>query len=315
MRKFIVKTFISALVALIILSGLGILADAGIRKSKDNEYCEIHNGKIDADLLICGSSRAWVHISPQIIDSAFNINSYNIGLDGQPYPLQIAKYNFYTEYNQKPKYIIYETDELSFITRKDLYNTNLYLPFLKDTALTATLKNYEEGYNDIDFYNPFTKYMGKPGRIIWGILQFFDIKYAGYNTKIKGYEASSRGWDNSFDEFRKQNPNGIKQPYSQDLFEVFENFVNDRKKENINIAFVWTPQYFEYTEMLLNKDEILNYYKRLSIKYDIPFLDYSNDSICFQKKYFYNSQHLNKMGAELLSRRLAEDLKQIHFIK
>jgi hypothetical protein len=45
-------------------------------------------------------------------------------------------------------------------------------------------------------------------------------------------------------------------------------------------------------------------------KYDIPYLDYSNDTMSFNKVYFYNSTHMNIRGAELFSKKLVMDLKK-----
>ena len=50
-------------------------------------------------------------------------------------------------------------------------------------------------------------------------------------------------------------------------------------------------------------------YRDISTKYSIEFYDYSNDSLCFDKKYFYNASHLNNTGAEIFSKTLARDLK------
>lgn len=44
---------------------------------------------------------------------------------------------------------------------------------------------------------------------------------------------------------------------------------------------------------------------------DITFLDYSKDSICTDKINFYNSQHLNAIGAGKFNRKLSNDLKKI----
>lgn len=315
MKRFLIKTIFLSSIIFVLLSVLGIVVDAGLRKSRDNEYCEIYNGGINADLLICGSSRAWVHISPQIIDSAFNINSYNIGLDGQPFLMQIAKYSFYRESNNKPKYIIYAVDNISLNKRKDIYNINLYLPFLNNETLAQTLQKHS-GYNLVDYYNPFTKYAYKKGSIKWGILQFFNIKYSEpYYQKVKGYQGLVREWDNSFDNFKKQNPNGFEQKYDKEVFDAFEQFVKVQRKDDVKIIFVWTPQYIEYTEMLLNKKEALNFYTGLSDRYNIPFLDYSTDTICYNKSYFYNSQHLNKAGSELFTKKLVHDIDSLKIVK
>ena len=64
-----------------------------------------------------------------------------------------------------------------------------------------------------------------------------------------------------------------------------------------------------------NRGEVLSLYTNYSHKYNIPFYDYSNDAISYQKKYFYNTNHLNKTGAELFTAKFIDTLKQSHLIK
>ena len=59
----------------------------------------------------------------------------------------------------------------------------------------------------------------------------------------------------------------------------------------------------------------MNLYSHYSKKYQIPCYDYSNDTICFQKKYFYNASHLNRKGAELFTHQLVNTLQHDEIVK
>ena len=50
-------------------------------------------------------------------------------------------------------------------------------------------------------------------------------------------------------------------------------------------------------------------FKKLSKEYQIPFYDFSNDSISYHKKYFYNASHLNNFGSQLFTKELIDKLK------
>ena len=53
------------------------MVDAGLRKSRNAYFAnwnDLYNSKINADLLIMGSSRAEFHISPKILDSLLTLN-------------------------------------------------------------------------------------------------------------------------------------------------------------------------------------------------------------------------------------------------
>lgn len=38
-------------------------------------------------------------------------------------------------------------------------------------------------------------------------------------------------------------------------------------------------------------------------EYNIPFMDYSTDRLSDSKKYFYNTLHLDKVGAEFFTKK------------
>ena len=54
----------------------------------------------------------------------------------------------------------------------------------------------------------------------------------------------------------------------------------------------------------------MNLYRQFAKKYDLIFLDYSNDPISYNKSLFYNSNHLNAEGSEIFSKKLAADIKK-----
>jgi lysophospholipase L1-like esterase len=56
-------------------------------------------------------------------------------------------------------------------------------------------------------------------------------------------------------------------------------------------------------------------YRKYADDYQIPFFDYSNDSLCLNKELFYNTTHLNKKGADLFSKKLASDLRTGDILK
>lgn|GEM_PF-3251246 len=41
------------------------------------------------------------------------------------------------------------------------------------------------------------------------------------------------------------------------------------------------------------------------------FLYYHDDTLCYNRNYFHNSQHFNSTGADIFSGHLANDLKTI----
>ena len=83
----------------------------------------------------------------------------------------------------------------------------------------------------------------------------------------------------------------------------------------LSIIFVNAPEYIEGQIFTKNRGEVLSLYTNYSHKYNIPFYDYSTDAISYQKKYFYNTNHLNKTGAELFTTKFMDTLTNSSVIK
>ena len=79
------------------------------------------------------------------------------------------------------------------------------------------------------------------------------------------------------------------------------------------VVLVWAPE-LEDRRVLVHKqmEGIQDKLKKLVAENEaISFLDYSKDSISFNKDYFYDSFHLNEKGANLFSNKLAMDLQNL----
>ena len=105
---------------------------------KDNSYAggeytvwnDLYNGNVDSEIVVYGSSRAWVHIDPIILENNLGKTSYNLGIDGHNFWLQYLRHKTLLKYNTKPKYIIFSVDVSSLYKRKGLHNLEQFLPYM-----------------------------------------------------------------------------------------------------------------------------------------------------------------------------------------
>ncbi|GHS97432.1 hypothetical protein FACS189421_04230 [Bacteroidia bacterium] len=275
------------------------------------EINDIYAGKILSDLVIVGSSRAEVQFSPAIIDSVLNVNSYNIGQSATDYTGQIGLYNIYKERNGKPEYIIHQVDDL-FGKKSCLYDLASYFPYLTDTVVSNLTKQYDD-LHWLDYHNPITKYWQQ--KVIFSGWTEVLTNRAVFDTiKYKGYYGSESEWDDSFVRYKKKYPDGVIIEMNEEIISEMREYISKAEQDSIKIALVFAPQYIEYQQMVLNRQDVIDFWSNLAKETDVLFLDYTPDSISYDKQYFYNSQHMNKKGAELFSRKLAEDLKKYNFV-
>ncbi|MES2518275.1 MAG: hypothetical protein V4585_09225 [Bacteroidota bacterium] len=289
------------------------MVDAGLRKSR-NEYFaswnDLYSSKINADLLIMGSSRAAFHISPKIIDSTLSLNSYNLGLSAWHFDMQYARFKMYLQHNRMPKYIIHNVDVYGFSKRADVADSEQFLPYIQDTILQKTIRGHKGEFDIYQRNIPLLKYRNQQKIAFEGIFTFLNFtNFYDTTTKYKGYRGNDFAWNKDFERFKKRYPKGAKYTFDKEVKRQFIEYLAFCKREKIKVFLVYAPEYYEVQPFYKNKYELIKLCTESAKKYDCEFLDYSKNSLCYNRKYFYNSQHLNTKGSELFSLDLGEKLR------
>lgn len=312
MKKFLLR--ISLFLSL--FSGVYLIVfyciHEGLRKSQYLDYTEwnaIYDGSINADWVIMGSSRAWKQVDPRIVDSTFQLNSYNLGIDGYHVPMQLTKFQIYQEHNSDPQKMIYIVDHFSLDKRTDLFNKDQFLPYLNDPVLASRLSEYE-GFNWEHFHLPYYQYSGSKEICLAGFMEFFGIKKFAAD-KFKGYQPQYKVWEVDFDQEREENPNGKSAKVLPHVVNEFDLFIRGLAEQNIEVVLVYSPDQIDFQSYITNRDSVISIYRNLALKHNIPFIDFSNHPMCNDKTYFYNPTHLNTVGAELFTRTLCDSIKFI----
>jgi hypothetical protein len=269
---------------------------------------DLYHGDINAEMLIYGSSRAWVHIDPEMLEKNFERKTYNLGIDGHNFWLQLLRHKTYSQLNLKPKYIIYSLDVHTLSKREDLFNLEQFIPYmLFNTEIKEYTSSYD-GFSNVDFNVPIVRFR-RVKNLLSGLVNSFNSE----PMRIKGFYGVDRTWNNDLLNAQKENED---YQVIQDSVSIglFHKFLTECKESNIKIIFVYTPEYIDGQNFVKNREEIFSQFTILSEKFDIPFLNYSNDDICSKKEYFYNASHLNEKGSEIFTQKLVKDLKSRNLI-
>lgn len=319
MRKD-VKYFLFFLVPVLLFSySLDVLISKNIKKSNkfaEKEYTTwntIFEGKINSDLLIYGASRAWVQFNSTMIEDSLHIPTYNLGIDGLYFQMQYFRHKMLMKNNKKPKLIIIAIDMFSLEKRKDLYNLEQFLPYMLWNKEIKTATSGYKGFTAIDYEIPLIRYYGRT-RAIETAFRFASGHLSNPVCRVKGYQARDETWNTDFDNAKLKMKEQVINP-DKSIILLFETFINECNSQNIKLIFVNAPEYSEGQKFIKNREEVLAIYTKWSKQYHIPFYDYSKSSISFQKKYFYNSIHMNKKGSELFTAQLIDTLKQSNTIR
>ncbi len=312
LRKFVQRLFSFLVLISLVGISLSYLIDSGLRKSNLIPYKawnDVLGSKINADILIQGSSRAAVHYSPALIDSTFNLGSYNIGLDGKTFRIQYFRFLLYLKHNKQPKYIIQNVDNRTLGIDSGGFDPQ-FLPYLNINEIETAV----ERYNTItwpDKHIPLYKYHGNYELVIKGLMSYFNFSYTQHKIDYKGFMTHDKKWDSSFREYVKSRPNGWYDQVDSDTKGLFEEFLNVCRDRGIKVIFIYAPEFHESQKLSLSRDSITNIFTSFSKVYSIPFLDYSDNDICLDSSFFYNSHHLNSYGLKKYERIYLNDLKLI----
>jgi len=268
---------------------------------------DIYNSNVMCGIAIYGSSRAWVHIDPKILKDSLELDAYNFGIDGHNFWLQYLRHLEFLKHNIKPQTIILSVDIYSLQKRNDLYQPDQFLPYMLWNSNVQKYTSSYKGYNNFDYYLPLFRYSGKTNALKTIFNNFFRNQ-SSEKFRYNGFFGMDREWNNDLEK-AKANTGSYTVKLDSSSITLFEKFINECKHNNIELIFVYTPEFIEGQLFVSNRDDVINLYKYFSNKYSISFYDYSKDSICLDKTCFYNASHLNKRGADIFSRELANDLK------
>lgn len=307
--KYIKYLFILFIISYLILACIDISYSNQLKKmplfsGEVQEWNRIEKGKTNPELAIFGSSRAFIQINPEILENNLKLKTYNFGLNGSKFKMQFYRFKLYLNNNVKPKIVVWNLDTFSFSHIDSVFQPNQYAPFmLWNFKLYSTIKEYKDTHF-LDFILPLYRYRNQK---YWND-QIKRSKKEKLNKegffRNNGFKSYDREWNVNWNKLKYKPSN-----FSQTDYLLLDQLIKLCQKNNIQLIFILSPEYHKGQAYMTNRQQIISQYRSIIIKYNLPFIDYSQDSISNQKKYFYNTTHMNYKGANAFSLKLAKDLK------
>ena len=307
MKRFL-QTILIVLVLLLVISIPFDYAFSNyLSHSKARKYDvwnDIIYGSVDANLLVLGSSRAWVQYDTHILDSMLNTNSYNLGIDGSAINRQMLRYNMYSHYqNHTPKVVLMNVDYMSTLGWTIGYEREQFFPYFHIEYAGKEMKEVEP-FSLGELYLPMFRYYKQ------GVYSTF-LESSDDKTLFKGYEGKDREWDGTqyskIESFHFSKNGKTEQ--------AFDEFLSQLKEQDVKVVFVYAPVYIGLTNKVDNLSDCYETFQYYSEKYQIPVLDYTYYYLSYDTAHFYNATHLNKTGAELFTTKLCHDLDSLGILQ
>lgn len=293
MKKFLIHSVVFAAILWVFAIIADIYVSNNLRYSKERKYTAwngIYNDTTYYDLVINGSSRAWVQYDPHILDSILHLNTYNLGIDGSAINRQIIKYHKYCELHGQPKYLLQNIDIFT-MARTFGYEREQFFPyFFYDKDLLHKADKYEH-FTLLEKYIPYYRYIG---------IDLHDWDAGLY----KGYCGQDKAWDGSM--FSQMDTVQVSSDSS--MLRLFDDFLTEQAHLGTRVILVYSPIYHGVIDKCPDTGKMYTMYDSLAIKHHLYILNYIEMPLCYDTAYFYNATHLNRQGAEIFTTRLAQDL-------
>ena len=305
MKKKRIKQLIAVASTLICIGlldyGVGIFFDCMLKKLPDEgERVAKSNyviSRVEADILVIGSSRAESHYDSRIIHEYYPDKTiYNCGMDDQGFYYQVAVINCILD-RYTPKMLIWDFQHDEFentgISNLSLlypyyYNNEYVHCFLDEMIPSLKYKIWLNSY----------RYNGTAARILKA--QHQTIKDNSDRMGFGGHESVNNSVQLSADTLTIED-----YPINTRRFELFMQTVNRLKDTGVEIVIVESPLY----DIYMGTSSTIKTLQKESKNGQFVFIDDSQmPELLGKTDYMYDRKHLNNIGARIFTKHLCEQL-------
>ena len=317
MKKYIIKLVLISLIPILLV----VAFDFWLR-NQNSLYAEKYNGLIDkkdsVQVLILGNSHANYALDPSEFTHYFAYNLANVsqkiyfdkrltlkaienGISKLQYVfISIDYHSLHTSTQGIRNYWSYYANGIKY--KNDKYLLSNVSPFLWGYTPKVSIAMFRKKIiNRIKYYNTNTinfdveNGVKLTDSINRGFIGFTGTDPSNFNPSW--YETRAKSFDEPLHSEREE------------IIIDLEDFISKLIDQGIKPILISSPTYYEYNRYLnpslLEKNE--NDIKLLCNKFELVYWNYMNDKQ-FQKRDFYNCDHLNKEGARKFSTILSNRL-------
>jgi len=290
---------------------MNAIITSGLRRIKTSAFGatnQIMEGKVNADIVITGSSRALAHYDPRTIEAITGRTAFNLGRNGSQTDMQVAFLKAYLAHNRKPELVVHNLDVFTFQTTRKVYDPVQYMPYLYDPELYGALRKINPNMWK-SRYVPLYGYVVEDMNFSWvmGFKGFWG--WSPPEDYFLGFNPRSRKWTDDFEHFKASHPNGVRFAIEPAGIQVVEDLIRVCRQDRIQLIFVYSPEYIEMQSLTKNRADVFDHFHELADRFDVPVWDYSHWKYAGNQDFFQNSQHLNATGAAVFSDDVANRLK------
>lgn len=298
-------------IVVVLIFVMNAMITSGLRRLRTSAFGasnQIMEGKVNAQIVISGSSRALAHYDPRRIEAITGRTAFNLGRNGAQTDMQVAFLKAYLAHNRKPEIVVHNLDAFTFVTTREVFDPVEYTPYLYDRDLYSALGNINPNIWK-SRYLPLYGYVVEDMNFTWvlGLKGFWG--WTPPEDYFLGFNPRSKKWTDDFERMKANNPNGVHFDIEPAGIRVVEDLIQVCRQKGIQLILVYSPEYIEMQSLTSNRAQVFGLFHELADRSDVPLWDYSDWKYAGDQDLFQNSQHLNAAGAAIFSDDVANRLK------
>lgn len=248
------------------------------------------------DILIFGSSRAYHHYDPEVFEKELGLSCFNVGYSGQNIYFHLALLKSALE-RKKPQIVILDLISIDYertSEQHDKEKLGVLLPFVHHSEIikeTVLMRGYGENIKLLSSIYPLNSKQ----------LYMLRNNLTSYRSDVKGYAGLDRVWDKPIESKDIKDVN-----IDTNKMKSIDEFIDICKKSGVKIFVCVSPHYVDFK----GKTGYDMLARNLKTKHHLNLINFENNPDFFKNpQYFSDPYHLNKTGADLYSKEIAEIIK------
>ena len=262
--------------------------------------------------MIFGSSVGEVGVNSNIIRRITNTTVYNSSIDGTSYIQYKSLIDEFINYSIINKNIFFIESYFTFQNPNQITNLERYIVHLNNNNIYNTLfaiqpdlvwkSRYIPFYNFIPITNSFYK------SSVLGLYNNF--LNTDQTDTLNGYTPVNRNW------VEDKNFNIIYNiEIDSNIVKKYINTIKTLQNKNRKVYIIFPPVFIEKASKFINFNTLLSQFRYIQKETGCVFLDFTKNVISYDKRYFYNINHMNYLGSNIFSSILADTIKKINLNK
>ena len=283
----------------------GVSKSAKGQLGKVNKICN----QIDLpQIAIFGSSVGEVGINAPLLQKKTNKSVYNFCIDGTPFSQYYGLINEISG-TKNTELVVMAEAYFSLERKTALSEFQRYIANIQHDNIYNSLYKIQPDIVWKARYVPMYKYTVFSHLFYLSSIEGWShfLKKNTPKDTLLGFTPVFRNWELDQDEaIKKIKP--FKIVLDTTVIAEYKKTIKNLKNQHKNVVIVMTPIYSAVSNTLTDFEPMRKTFKAIAAETECKFLDFSQNKICNDKSFFYNSNHLNNKGADIFSSALADSL-------